>query len=71
MVLFPRKWITHPDDVREHVRVHQPDQRLFPSGVDPTATGPAGESPADGRRDSRPAPVVIRNGGGPGSPPTA
>ena len=43
MIFFPREWITHPDDVRERVRVQLPD-RPPPTVKGDAATGTAGPS---------------------------
>jgi hypothetical protein len=43
MVFFPNEWITHPNDVREHVRVCQPDHP--PTAEEGAATEPPVQVP--------------------------
>lgn len=76
IILFPNERIARPDDVREHVRVYQPDRSMPPEAEDiptltPLGTGPAGHRPI--RLPpllEHPAPVAEGNGCavGPGSP---
>jgi hypothetical protein len=47
MILFPHERITRPDEVREHVRAHEPDRGPIPAAGDRAAV----ESPAPDRDD--------------------
>ena len=48
MILFPDERFTRPRDVREHVRVHQPDRGPAPVvGGAPVATPPGSDPPGD------------------------
>jgi hypothetical protein len=73
VILFPHERIAYPDDVRDGIRVLQPDRRPLPaaSGAD-TAGAPVGQSPATDLPDSPPDPAKVDAGGGRrGMPPTA
>jgi hypothetical protein len=78
IVLFPHERITRPNDVREHVRTHQPDCGIAPAAESVPAVMPLGPGPVDDRPIPLPTPVeppapAAANGCevGPGFPPAA
>ncbi len=79
MILFPHERITRPNDVREHVRAHQPDCGIAPAAEDAPAAMPPGPGPEDDRPirlptpSDPPAPAAEASGreAGPGLPPAA
>lgn len=79
IVLFPHERITRPNDVREHVRTHQPDCGIAPAAEDIAAVIPPGPDPVGDRPIPLPTPVeppapaaeASRCEVGPGFPPAA